>query len=131
MIEAWPRKCWSRRASITRLARAYLAGTNTRRERTEGGQGQGPGDGSWRRQKDGDSDDDAMTPAVVKRTLYVLLNGGPAPREVTTGLTDGRVTEITGENSRKVKPSSWGSPARTMARASAVVSNSAARASCS
>jgi len=32
----------------------------------------------------------------VKRTVYVLVNGEPAPREVTTGLTDGRVTEITG-----------------------------------
>jgi HlyD family secretion protein len=33
---------------------------------------------------------------VVKRTVYVLVNGVPAPREVTTGLTDGRITEVTG-----------------------------------
>jgi HlyD family secretion protein len=26
----------------------------------------------------------------------VLINGEPVPREVTTGLTDGRVTEVTG-----------------------------------
>ena len=31
-----------------------------------------------------------------KRTVYVLVNGKPEPREVTTGITDGRVTEITG-----------------------------------
>ena len=33
---------------------------------------------------------------MVKRTVYVLVDGKPAPREVTTGITDGRVTEITG-----------------------------------
>jgi hypothetical protein len=32
----------------------------------------------------------------VKRTVYVLVNGQPQPREVTTGITDWRVTEITG-----------------------------------
>ena len=31
-----------------------------------------------------------------KRTVYVLVDGEPAPREVSTGITDGRVTEITG-----------------------------------
>ena len=35
-------------------------------------------------------------PVVVKRTVYVLVDGKPVPREVTTGLTDGRVTEVTG-----------------------------------
>ncbi len=35
-------------------------------------------------------------PPVVKRTVYVLVNGEPTPRQVTTGLTDGRLTEITG-----------------------------------
>jgi len=70
------------------------AGAGQRRERAEGG-GQGQG-GSWRK-KDGESEgEDAAGPAVVKRTLYVLLNGAAVPREVTTGLTDGRVTEITG-----------------------------------
>jgi HlyD family secretion protein len=70
------------------------AGTGQRRERTEGGQGQG--EGNWRRKKEGDSDEDAAPPAVAKRTVYVLLGGAPVAREVTTGLTDGRVTEITG-----------------------------------
>ena len=37
-----------------------------------------------------------MTPVVSKRTVYVLVDGAAVPREVTTGLTDGRVTEITG-----------------------------------
>ena len=69
------------------------AGTGQRRERAEGAE---QGDGSWRRKKEGESDDDTAAPAVVKRTLYVLVNGDPAAREVTTGLTDGRVTEVTG-----------------------------------
>jgi len=30
------------------------------------------------------------------RTVYVLANGKPVPRQVTVGITDGRVTEITG-----------------------------------
>jgi len=47
-----------------------------------------------RRDRDGDGDD--ATPAVVKRTVYVLVDGEPVPRSVTTGLTDGRITEITG-----------------------------------
>jgi len=55
----------------------------------------GQGEGNWRKKKEGDSDDDAATP-VAKRTVYVLVNGTPSPREVTTGLTDGRVTEVTG-----------------------------------
>jgi HlyD family secretion protein len=59
------------------------AGAGQRRPRGEG------------RLAEGESDDDAV-PVVVKRTLYVLVNGVPVPREVTTGLTDGRVTEITG-----------------------------------
>jgi len=53
--------------------------------------------GSWRLKKDGESDgEDAAGPVVVKRTVYVLVNGAAVPREVTTGLTDGRVTEVTG-----------------------------------
>jgi HlyD family secretion protein len=71
------------------------AAAGQRRERTEGGEGQGAGTGNWRRKKEGDSEDDAA-PAVIKRTVYVLVNGSPAPREVTTGLTDGRITEVTG-----------------------------------
>jgi HlyD family secretion protein len=69
------------------------------RERGQGGQS--GGDGSQRRQRgeprDGDGDgDEEAAPRVVKRTVYVLVNGEPQPREVTTGITDGRLTEITG-----------------------------------
>jgi HlyD family secretion protein len=65
------------------------AGGRQRRERAEAGQRQG------QRQND-DSDDDAAAPVIVKRTVYVLVDGAPVPREVITGLTDGRVTEVTG-----------------------------------
>ncbi|HEU5136133.1 MAG TPA: efflux RND transporter periplasmic adaptor subunit [Steroidobacteraceae bacterium] len=58
--------------------------------------GQGQGEGNRRRRRDGDSDEDTPAPAVVKRTVYVLAAGKPVPREVITGLTDGRVTEVTG-----------------------------------
>jgi len=62
------------------------------RERGAGGQsGQGSG-GQWRERR---GDDDAVA-APVKRTVYVLVDGQPVPREVNTGITDGRVTEITG-----------------------------------
>ena len=58
--------------------------------------GQAGGGGNWggqRRQRDGD--EGGGPPAPVKRTIYVLTDGKPSPREVTTGITDGRVTEIT------------------------------------
>lgn len=57
--------------------------------------GQRQGDGNWNRKRDGEPEAETVAP-VVKRTVYVLVNGAPAPREVTTGLSDGRVTEITG-----------------------------------
>jgi HlyD family secretion protein len=77
-------------------AGAARAAGGQRRERADGGQGQGQG-GARRRNAEGDADgDDAVAPAVVRRTVYVLVNGDPVPREVTTGLSDGRVTEITG-----------------------------------
>jgi HlyD family secretion protein len=69
-----------------------------RRERS-GGQGDAQ---SWRDRQAGnagatdDGDGDDAAPVVVKRTVFVLADGKPAPRPVTTGLTDGRVTEITG-----------------------------------
>ena len=68
-------------------------------QRRERGQGQGGGSGQnkWRRDKGAEAEsDDATAPVVVKRTVYVLVDGTPVPREVTTGLTDGRVTEVTG-----------------------------------
>jgi HlyD family secretion protein len=61
------------------------------------GAGQRRESGSWKLKRDGDSDgEDVAGPVVVKRTVYVLVNGAAVPREVTTGLTDGRVTEVTG-----------------------------------
>jgi HlyD family secretion protein len=63
-----------------------------------GGQGQGEGTGQNRRRRDrdGEGDDEGGgPPAVIRRTVYVLVDGEPAPREVVAGLTDGRITEIT------------------------------------
>jgi HlyD family secretion protein len=61
------------------------------------GQGAGAarerGQGGARRQRGGEGDDAGTAPA--SRTVYVLVGGKPQPREVTTGITDGRVTEIT------------------------------------
>jgi HlyD family secretion protein len=71
-------------------------GSGQQRERGQGGERSGEGQ-NWRRDRgpgDGGDGDDAA-PVVVKRTVYVLIDGKPAPRSVTTGLTDGRVTEIT------------------------------------
>jgi len=62
------------------------------RERGQAGGGNG---GGQRRQRDGD--EGGGPPAPVKRTVYVLVEGKPSPREVTTGITDGRVTEITSD----------------------------------
>ena len=50
-----------------------------RRERREAGDGEGE-----------------AAPVVIKRTVYVLANEKLEPREITTGITDGRVTEVTG-----------------------------------
>jgi HlyD family secretion protein len=63
---------------------AANAGGGGARERQSGSQG------GWSR---GDGDEGGREP--VKRTVYVLVKGEPAPREVSTGITDGRVTEIT------------------------------------
>jgi HlyD family secretion protein len=66
------------------------AGAGAQRERGQGG------DGSWRRNRDeAASGEDGGPPPIVKRTLYVLADGKPVAREVTTGISDGRVTEIT------------------------------------
>lgn len=65
------------------------------RSQWQGGQGQGQGQGNWRRQRDGE---DAGAQTTTNRTLFVLVNGKPEPRDVTTGISDGRVTEITGGN---------------------------------
>ena len=62
------------------------------------GAGQNAGGGGarergQRRNREGGEDG---PPPVVKRTVYVLINGEPQPREITTGLSDGRITEVTG-----------------------------------
>jgi HlyD family secretion protein len=71
---------------------AAQAGAGQRRERAEG---RGPGAGEGRRRNDDESEDGAA-PMVVKRPVFVLLNGVAVAREITTGLSDGRVTEVTG-----------------------------------
>jgi HlyD family secretion protein len=68
------------------------------RFRPEGAPAGGAGAGGGQRRpraERSEAEDEAVAP-VVKRTVYVLVNGAPARREVTTGLSDGRVTEITG-----------------------------------
>jgi HlyD family secretion protein len=75
------------------------AGAGQRRERGQGpgqGQPQGQRPGEGRRSRNDDGDDEAAAPLVVKRPIYVLVDGSAVAREVTTGLSDGRVTEITG-----------------------------------
>jgi HlyD family secretion protein len=79
-------------------ASAGNAGGGGMRRRAEGGGGQGgvgPGEngGSWRRDRGGDNEEGGPL-APAKRTVYVLQAGKPVPREVTPGITDGRVTEI-------------------------------------
>jgi HlyD family secretion protein len=60
-----------------------------------GGPNAGAGAPRERRERSADSEDDAPRP-VLKRTVWVLVDGKPVAREVTTGLSDGRITEITG-----------------------------------
>jgi len=55
------------------------------------------GEGNRRRERNRDGDEEGGgAPRVIKRTVYVLIDGEPVAREVITGLTDGRLTEITG-----------------------------------
>ena len=74
-------------------------GSRDERSRDEGNRGDGNrgdgnrGDGA---QKNRDEGEEAGPPPVVRRTVYVLVDGKPQVREVTTGLSDGRITEITG-----------------------------------
>lgn len=71
---------------------AAAAAAGGQRERRQGG---GSGEGAkWRQNRDAGGEDGGPPP-VVKRTLYVLVDDKPVAREVTTGITDGRVTEIT------------------------------------
>jgi HlyD family secretion protein len=69
------------------------AGGSGQRERGQGGGGQRER-GQWASR--GGGDEEGGPPPVLKRNVYVLVNGQPQPREVTTGLSDGRITEVTG-----------------------------------
>ena len=60
-----------------------------------GGQRERPRNGSGERLQRG-ADEDSAPRAPPSRTIHVLVDGEPRPREVTTGITDGRITEITG-----------------------------------
>jgi HlyD family secretion protein len=72
------------------------AGAGQRRERGQSAvPGQPEGEGRQRRNSDGDGDEEAA-PVVIKRPIYVLVNGAAVAREVITGLSDGRITEVTG-----------------------------------
>jgi HlyD family secretion protein len=84
------------------------AGAGQRRERAEGrgpgaSQGPGPGAGEGRRRNDDESEEGAA-PVVAKRPVFVLLNGAAVAREITTGLSDGRVTEVTGGDLKEGEP---------------------------
>jgi HlyD family secretion protein len=70
---------------------AQAAGAGGARQRGQGG----GGDGIWRRDRGGENEEGGP-PEPVKRTVYVLQAEKPVSREVITGITDGRVTEITG-----------------------------------
>lgn len=59
-----------------------------------GARERGQGNGSWRREHGADAE--AGAPVAASRTVFVLVDGKPAVRAVTTGITDGRITEITG-----------------------------------
>jgi HlyD family secretion protein len=60
------------------------------RQRGQGGAG---GEGRWRGDRSGENEEGGP-PQAQKRTVFVLVNGEAVPREVTTGITDGRVTEV-------------------------------------
>jgi HlyD family secretion protein len=77
------------------------AGGGQRRER---GAAAPAGEGQNSRRERPDDDGDDVAPVVAKRTVYVLVDGEPAPRSVTTGLTDGRITEITGGDLKEGEP---------------------------
>lgn len=61
-----------------------------------GGQRQRGQGGEWggQRRQRGEGGDDFGPPPAAPRTVYVLVNEKLEPREVFTGISDGRVTEI-------------------------------------
>ncbi len=60
------------------------------------GPGGAGGASAGNRQQRGPEGGGAAAAAQAQRTVYVLVNGKPQPRQVTAGISDGRVTEITG-----------------------------------
>jgi len=71
-------------------------GAGQRRNAGEGGGG-GQGGHRWNRDNpDSANEGEIAAPEAPKRTVYLLVDGKPVPHEVTAGITDGRVTEITG-----------------------------------
>jgi HlyD family secretion protein len=67
-----------------------------RRQAGAGGNS-GQGGQRWNRDNAASANEgEIAAPEAPKRTVYVLVDGKPAPREITTGITDGRVTEVTG-----------------------------------
>jgi HlyD family secretion protein len=75
------------------------AGARERGAPGMGGQGQ-----RRLRGLDGDGEGEGARGAAANRTLYVLANGKAEPRAVTVGITDGRVTEITGGEIKEGDP---------------------------
>jgi len=62
-----------------------------------GGAAEAGGERRWNRDNAGAvNEGEVAAPEVPMRTIYVLMDGKPVPRQVTAGITDGRVTEITG-----------------------------------
>jgi HlyD family secretion protein len=67
-------------------------GQGTGAQRQQGG---GAGAGNRQRRERGAEGEDGRQAQLARRTVWVEVNGKPEPREVTTGISDGRVTEIT------------------------------------
>ena len=77
---------------------AAAAGGAGGQRRSAGQGGQGGQEGHRRNRDDAGSanEGEIAAPEAPKRTVYLLIDGKPAPHEVTAGITDGRMTEITG-----------------------------------
>jgi len=53
----------------------------------------GAGGMGARRERRNDADEEVV---ATSRTVFVMMGGKPEPRSITTGISDGRVTEVTG-----------------------------------
>jgi len=63
--------------------------------RPRGQGGEAENNNRWRRDRGGENEEGGR-PEPARHTVFVLQAEKPVPREVTTGITDGRVTEVTG-----------------------------------